>query len=472
MTKVAIVGAGQTGASAALALAERGVEVTLFSDRDQRSLRNDVPATGTAVLFGGGQQAERHLGLDSYQDVAPLGSGMSQRIVAEPNIELIAFDGTFDGFTAEGVDTRLKADDRISGFRSIGGRFIVRAVDKDALDEIAAKHDLTLVATGRNGLRSLFPRDDARSVLIGPQRNVIMLTVTGLGHDKSVFAHRSPAGGAHSAFSFIGEKGEAWWGPYYHKDVGPSWSFLGWAKPGSEWEKRFAAAVSAESALQIVADLHRDYLPWDLPEVLRFEVIPQDPHSWLIGAVTQEVRSSVGWTKSGHIVASLGDTAMSYDPIAGQGAQSGLIQTAIYVDRIIGRDGALDERWIRESFDIFYTQRGAGAELVTRLFLGHPDLAEIAQILIAAANGSERFADRLFGLISDPSPLLALRTPDDVKAFVTRFSGEDVDDAFARSAALVARAQHAHKEGLSYFARSELSSDRRYSETHLKELAT
>ena len=109
MTKVAIVGAGQTGASAALALAERGVEVTLFGDRDQHASRNDAPATGTAVLFGGGQQAERHLGLRSYQDVAPLGSGMSQRIVAEPDMELIAFDGTFDGFTAEGVDTRLKA---------------------------------------------------------------------------------------------------------------------------------------------------------------------------------------------------------------------------------------------------------------------------------------------------------------------------------------------------------------------------
>jgi hypothetical protein len=456
MTKVAIVGAGQTGASAALALAERGEEVTLFSDRDQQSLRNDAPATGTAVLFGGGQQAERQLGLRSYQDVAPLGSGMSQRIVAEPDVELIAFDATFDGFTAEGVDTRLKADDRISGFRSIGGQFVVRAVDEDALDEIAAKHDLTLVSTGRNGLRSLFPRDEARSVLTGPQRTLLMLTVTGLGHDKSVFAHRSSAGGAHSAFSFIGEKGEAWWGPYYHKDVGPSWSFLGWAKPGSEWEKRFAAAVSAESALQIVADLHRDYLPWDLPEVLRFEVIPQDPYSWLKGAVTQEVRSSAGWTKSGHVVASLGDTAISYDPLAGQGAQSGLIQTAIYVDRIIGRDGAFDERWIRESFDVFYSQRGAGAELVTRLFLGHPDLAEVAQILIAAANGSERFAGRLFGLISDPSPLLELRTPVDVKDFVTRFAGEDVDDVLARSADLVAQAQDAHKEGLSYFAKSRL----------------
>lgn len=66
------------------------------------------------MIFGDAQQAERHLGLRSYQNVAPAASGMSQKIVAEPDVELIAFDGTFDGFTAEGIDTRLKADDRIS----------------------------------------------------------------------------------------------------------------------------------------------------------------------------------------------------------------------------------------------------------------------------------------------------------------------------------------------------------------------
>src|ERR1700690_2880036 len=159
MTSVAIIGAGQTGASAALALAKRGVEVTLYSDRSQDSLRNDVPATGTAVIFGDAQQAERRLGLRSYQDVAPTVSGMSQRIVGEPNVELIAFDGTFDGFTAEGIDTRLKADDRISDFLALSGAFVVRTVDLDGLDEIAAGHDLTLVATGKGGLTSLFPRD-------------------------------------------------------------------------------------------------------------------------------------------------------------------------------------------------------------------------------------------------------------------------------------------------------------------------
>ena len=135
-------------------------------------------------------------------------------------------------------------------FLALGGAFVVRAVDADGLDAIAAGLDLTLVATGKGGLSSLFARDEPRSVLKGPQRSLLMLTVAGLGFDEAVFAHRSPAGGAHTAFSFIGDKGEAWWEPYYHKDAGPSWSFLGWAKSGSEWEKRYSAATSAQTALE------------------------------------------------------------------------------------------------------------------------------------------------------------------------------------------------------------------------------
>ncbi|MGK8468715.1 cadherin repeat domain-containing protein, partial [Nocardia cyriacigeorgica] len=54
----AVIGAGQTGVTAALGLLDAGFDVTLYSDRDQRALRDDVPATGTALEFGETQQAE------------------------------------------------------------------------------------------------------------------------------------------------------------------------------------------------------------------------------------------------------------------------------------------------------------------------------------------------------------------------------------------------------------------------------
>ena len=39
----AVIGAGQTGVTAALGLLDNGFDVTLYSDRDQRSLRDAVP---------------------------------------------------------------------------------------------------------------------------------------------------------------------------------------------------------------------------------------------------------------------------------------------------------------------------------------------------------------------------------------------------------------------------------------------
>jgi hypothetical protein len=199
----AVIGAGQTGVTAALGLLDAGFAVTLYSDRDQRALRDDVPATGTALEFGETQQAEVALGLDTFTSRAPRHSGLSVRIAGAENAELIQFDGHFDGYVGVAVDTRLKADERLSAFQNRGGAFRIEQVTLDSLDGIAATNDLTLVATGRGGLSELFPIDAARTPYDAPQRSLLTVTVTGLGHGENVFAHRSVAGGAHSGFSIL-----------------------------------------------------------------------------------------------------------------------------------------------------------------------------------------------------------------------------------------------------------------------------
>ncbi len=397
----AIIGAGQTGVTAALGLLDNGFDVTVYSDRDQDALRDAVPATGTALIFGEAQRAEESLGLNTYLATAPLSTGQSVRVV-DDGAEAIAFDAWFDGARGIAVDTRLKADDRLTLFRRRGGHFVVETVDPVRLDAIAAKADLTLVATGRGGLSALFPVDPARTVYDKPQRSLLAFSVTGLGHGPDVFAHRSTAGGQHEAYSAVSGQGETFWGPYLHKDAGPSWAFLGWALPGSDWERRFASVTDAASALEVTTGLHRDYIDWDLPEVNQFRVIDEDPHSWLTGAVTQLVRRGVGHTADGHPVAALGDTAISYDPIAGQGAQGGLVQAAALVHRAAAHDGPFDTAWLTAAFEEFYDHRGRAAQLVTQLFLSDPDFAEIGDLFFAAASGSPRFAGKLFGLLDDP----------------------------------------------------------------------
>lgn len=429
--KAAVIGAGQTGVTAALGLLDAGFVVTLYSDREQRDLRDSVPATGTALIFGEAQAAEEALGLPTYLDRAPLHSGLTVR-VAQDGQELIDFDGAFDGFHGLAVDTRLKADERLTTFLERGGRFVVDAVTPERLDPIAADNDLTLVATGRGGLSDLFEIDETRTVYDAPQRRLLTVTVTGLGHDESVFTHRSPAGGGRSGFNILEEQGEGWWGPYLHKDAGPSWAFLGWARPGSDWEKRFAAADSAESAHRIVTDLYRDYFDWDLPEVLATEVIADDPHSWLKGAVRPLFRRGVGHTAGGHPVAALGDTAVAFDPIAGQGAQSGLIQAQRLVAAAAAHEGAFDDAWITAQYESFLAFRAEDAAKVTRLFLSDPAFVEVGNQFFAAAAADQRFASALVSTLHRPQAAHSVNSVEDAHALIAAVTGEDAATVLGR----------------------------------------
>ncbi|WP_227984962.1 styrene monooxygenase/indole monooxygenase family protein [Nocardia spumae] len=430
----AIVGAGIAGVTAALGLQRAGFDVTIYSDRDQKSLRDDVPATGTALVFGEAQAAESALGLDTYADRAPNHTGLSVRIAGpgRERPELIGFDGFFDGFVGLAVDTRLKADERLTTFLEQGGTFVVDRVDTDSLDRIAGENDLTLVATGKGGLSELFPIDEERSVYDAPQRHLLTVTVKGLGYGPEVFAHRSTEGGAHSLFSIFADQGEAWWGPYLHKDAGPTWAFLAWARPGSDWDERFAKADSAASALQIAKDLYRDYIDWDLPEVQSAQVIEEDPHSWLKGAVRPVVRRGVGVTASGHPVAALGDTAVAYDPIAGQGAQSGLIQAQRLVAAAAAHEGAFDADWITEQYNDFLAARSDAANKVTRLFLSDPEFAEIGGKFFAAAAVDQRVASTLVSTLHKPQPLLEINSLADADGLLEAITGENADELVSR----------------------------------------
>jgi 2-polyprenyl-6-methoxyphenol hydroxylase-like FAD-dependent oxidoreductase len=432
---VAIIGAGQTGVSAAIGFLNAGFDVTLFSDRHRHSLRDDVPASGTAVTFAVAQAAERELGLDDYSGRAPRVTGQSTQVFSgsgKAREDGLDFDVTYNGIRAVGVDTRLKVDDRLSDFLTAGGRFVVSAITAETLDDVAAAHDLTLVATGRRGLADLFAIDESRTVYDRPQRSLLMLTVTGLGHGPEVFAHRGQAGGQHNTFAISTEQGELWWGPYLHKDVGAAWSFLGFAKPDSDWERRFAAAKDAASAHAIVTDVHRDYVDWDLPELAATKVIRHDPQSWLRGAVTPTVRQAVGITRNGHPVLALGDTAISFDPIGAQGAQAGLIQSAQLVAAARGHNGPFDEEWLHDRYEHFWSTRGAAAVLVTRLFLGDPEFAPYAELFFPAAAVSPSFGAALFGLLSDPKPLLRIGSRRAAREFIADVAGESAEALLSR----------------------------------------
>lgn len=420
--RIAIIGAGIAGATAALVFRDAGFEVTLYSDRSRAALRDEVPPTGVAIIFGRSRESDAEIIEDLYPQAVT--TGLSARLYAgsgDDRQPVLEFDPEF-GFQAQAVDVRLRADDRIGRFLDRGGRLVIEPVDADRLDEIAAESDLTLVATGKAGLAGLFEVDRQRSVYSEPQRR-LQVTLTGLDQGPEVFAHRSGVGGAHNTYNFDTENGEAWLGPFFHKDEGLTWSFLGFAKPDGAWAERFDAVTDTASARDTVVELYRDFFPEDAPEVERLTEIA-DPYSWLRGAVTPVVRRPVGRTRSGHVVAALGDTAIAVDPVAAQGAQNALVQVAELVKAARTHRGGFDEAWITDRFEEHWQRRGAGSVELSRLFLGDPDYTEHRALAFPAAAVDERVAVALVGLLSDPNPLLGLRTADDVRAFIEAVTGE------------------------------------------------
>ncbi|MDR2081265.1 MAG: hypothetical protein LBP54_05205 [Campylobacteraceae bacterium] len=430
--KAAVIGAGIAGSSAALGLLNAGFEVTLYSDKDRKTLRDDVPATGTAIYFGKpSQEADAQIienlyGEESFTD------GFSVRGYNPDKTPLLSFDVDFRYFRAQGVDPRLRADDRIGRFIDRGGAFKVEAITPDRLDEIANQNDLTLVGTGKGGLIDIFEIDKSRTVYNEPQRYLLTINVAGLPYDGKAFNYRSKVGWKHNLFTSNEEQGEIFLGGILHKDIGHSWSILGFAKPNTDWQKRFDEASDAASTLRIFNEIIRDYFPEDAKEVAKFKTIESDSHSWLKGAVTPHVRKAVGFTKSGKPVAAIGDSAIIFDPIAGQGAQNVSIQVAALVKAAAEHTGAFDAQWITRQFDAHWTNHGYGATEATRLYLGDPKYADHLKALFPAAAVNDRAGSAFFRFQSEPSLILNLQTKEAIERYIENETGERFDELIKR----------------------------------------
>ncbi|ROZ89160.1 styrene monooxygenase/indole monooxygenase family protein [Gordonia sp. OPL2] len=429
---VAIVGAGLAGTSAALGFTDAGFDVTLYSDRDRESLRDKVPPTGVGVLFGKPREWDAEI-IDDLYEVGNT-TGISVRLHSgsgADRADVLEFNPDY-GYVAQAVDLRLRADDRLGRFLDKGGRFEVTSVDTDRIDAIAGSHDLTLVATGKGGLSALFPVNESRTHYREPQRRLLQVTLTGLDHGPDTFAYRSSAGGDHSLFNLDSENGEIFVGPFLHKDAGATWSFIVFAKTDGAWAAKVDEVEDAASARQTILDIFTEYFPHDAPAIEKLQVIEADPVSWLKGAVTPTVRHAVATTRGGHTVAAIGDTAIAVDPVAGQGAANTLIQVAELVKAAKTHDGEFSTDWLEAEFEKHWQRRGWAAVEVTRLYLGDPDYATHLELSFPAAAVDTNVASALFGLLSDPNPLLTLGNRDDVLGFITAVSGEPADDVLGR----------------------------------------
>jgi 2-polyprenyl-6-methoxyphenol hydroxylase-like FAD-dependent oxidoreductase len=401
MRKIAIVGSGITGLIAAHGLVANGFDVTLYSDRTSEAWLTESRPTGTAARFDLALSYERELGLNHWDDVAPKGEGVFLTFCPTLHNPLLHLIGRLR-MPFQAVDVRLQSARWMTDLAAKGGRVVVQEVSRDSLDRIASENDLTIVAAGRADLSGLFAQDETRHVYSEPQRQLAMVVATGCPSrfDGIPFL---PV-----RFDFLGTDGEIFFVPYYHKDAGPTWNILVEAKAGSRMD-RFADARSGEQVLERVRAIVGELFPWDRAFVSNMALA--DPNGWLVGKVTPTIRRPSAVLSTGRVVAALGDTAISYDPIAAQGANSGVKQARHLVASIVKRGSEpFCAAWIDRTFEEFFHEHARFAFAFSNILL--EELTAPAKELLIAQYGSDgrpgntssqqRIADVFFENFNDP----------------------------------------------------------------------
>jgi hypothetical protein len=384
MAKIAIIGAGQAGLLAAHDLLSHGYEVTLYSDKTPEQFLTETRPTGNASRFDMALSYERELGLALWEDEAPIANGVFATLVPAPGMHLLTTIGRM-AKPSYAIDVRLQSARWMEELERRGGTVSIENVSVERLDEIAAQHDLTFVAIGKQASQ-LFARDERRSRYTEPQRNVALINLTGV-------SQAVPYADAQDLYpikvNIFPEWGEAFWIPWYSKDGLHCRSLVFEARPGSPLD-RFGALENGEHAVRTALDVLREVAPWDY-EWFKDGELP-DEHAWLAGRVNPIVRDVVGTLPSGRIVMALGDTAHTLDPIGGQGANNGNKMARTFVERVVeAGEGPFTSDWMRASFDRFW-ERHRFMDMWNNMLLDGPPPSGV-DFLMAAYGSTGRSDD-------------------------------------------------------------------------------
>jgi len=147
MRSIAIIGAGQTALLAAHALHQQGYEVRLYSDKSPADFLTRARPTGAAFRAKMALDFERELGLEHWGETAPRSDGVHLTFCPKQGSQLLTLLGRFNDYGLA-IDVRLQSATWMREFEQRGGRIEIRDVSIRELDEIAAEHDLTIVAAG------------------------------------------------------------------------------------------------------------------------------------------------------------------------------------------------------------------------------------------------------------------------------------------------------------------------------------
>ncbi|MBT2546872.1 flavin reductase [Arthrobacter sp. ISL-65] len=353
MRKIAIIGAGESGAQLALGLQREGYAITLFSDRSAAQIRTGK-VMSSQCMFATALAAEAQLSsaLTNLYDgaVVPGINAIRLRVEGEHGADAIEWEAPLEG-TARSVDQRIKSAAWIEAFVAGGGDFRIENVTPRMLEELSRDYELVIVSTGKGEIGQMFPRDRSKSPFDRPQR-VLALNYVSPGapngeqdEQLSDSIRMSAVPGVGEFFTFPGLTVS-----------GPCQMMVFEGVVGGPMD-RWADVGSPDEQLSRSLEILEEHFPHEAKNFAGARLT--DDGATLLGRITPTVRSAVGELANGNVVFGLGDAVLLNDPLTGQGSNNATLASRYYLDSIVRRgQQPFDRQWMERTFDEFW--RGWG----------------------------------------------------------------------------------------------------------------
>ncbi|EWM12207.1 styrene monooxygenase/indole monooxygenase family protein [Kutzneria sp. 744] len=402
MTDIGVIGAGISGLQLALRLQQLGVPVTLYSTQTPDELAAMRPRNFPA-RFGPTQQREESLDVHAWHfDEARV---HSWSITMHGDDRDLEFSAALTPPSSV-VDFRVYLPHLFTEFVRRGGNAVIDAVTPH---QVAARHDLVVVANGDRSVRELFPVDQARSPHSTPQRILCSGFYHGIDEDvpHALDIHFVPGIGEILRIPFLSR-------------LGPAHVLAFEAVPGSPLERPAHLDADADPAgfLREMLTLLAQHAPSlrERVDITRFGLLA--PGELAQGGITPLVRKGWAPLADGVCALAIGDAWITNDPLTAQGANLGSHTAFALADLIAAAAGPLDARFCRDASDRLWDHARHVVEW-SNAFLAPPP-PHVTELFGRAAE-DKRVADAFVSGFHDPVAQWAvLSSPDGAASFVER----------------------------------------------------
>jgi 2-polyprenyl-6-methoxyphenol hydroxylase-like FAD-dependent oxidoreductase len=408
MASIGIVGAGTAGLHLGLKLLSHGVPVTLYAEQDPAKLR-EGRLPNTVAHHPPTRARELELGVDHWSGPQADMHHLGIHVNAGP--QSFSLRGRMEKASIF-VDYRLYQPRLAEDFVARGGTLEVLPVDLAVLESLSLKHDLVVVATGRNGLTSLFPRIPELSPHTKPARLLFAALLKGVRMEEplGMNAHLVPGQGEIFEAQVISRQGRV-----------PS--ILIEALPEGELAVLSTQRYDADPRAfeQLLMDRLRRFAPATYARVNPEEFGVLGPLDWIQGAFTPVVRRGWAPLSNGRCVMAVGDTHVTNDPVAGQGANAAsgsAFALAECIVEALGSRRSLDEAFCRDAADKTWAAVAPTTHWTNALL--QPPPPHVVDLLVAGSQ-EPKVADAFASAFMVPEHILgACASPEAAAAFIAK----------------------------------------------------